>query len=292
MFRARAVSIAARKSAPCKSLFGYDVLDVLGHGAGSTIYLAVEPGTGQVRAVKHLIRSETCQTRLVQQMQTEFEVARQLGHPGLRRCLDLKLSRTLLHNIVDALLVMELFDGVSLEQSSPPALPQILDCAIQAAHALDSLHAMGYVHCDLKPNNILINEDGQVKIIDFGQSCKAGTIKERIQGTPDFIAPEQVQLQPLTPRTDIFCLGATLYSLLTGQKIPTCYTAARKKNSFVLDQSIPEPTALNPGVPPLVSALVMECIRSNPAKRLGDMKQLAYRLELAQYKVEHDHQAN
>src|SRR2546430_604156 len=81
---------------------------------------------------------------------------------------------------------------------------------IYTARALDALHALGYVHCDLKPNNILISEDLQVKVIDLGQAAKFATIKTRIQGTPDYIAPEQVNCGPVTVRTDVFNLGATM----------------------------------------------------------------------------------
>lgn len=267
------------------SLFGYDILDVLGHGAGSVIYLAVEPQTQQVRALKHLLRSTDCQTKLIDQMKTEFEVSRQFTHPGLRRSLELKLERTLLRKVVDAVLVMEMFDGQTLEHAAPLPLPRLLDCFIQAAEALSAMHAMGYVHCDLKPNNLLVDELGQVKIIDFGQSCKLGAIKQRIQGTADFIAPEQVQKRAISPRTDVFCLGATLYCLLTGQKVPTFYTAARKRNSFVLDQSIAPPKAINPEVPTLLSNFVMECIRTSADKRPADMKDFVYHLDLAQHKL-------
>src|SRR5205809_142124 len=76
---------------------------------------------------------------------------------------------------------------------------------------LEALHHMGYIHCDLKPNNILVDPGGQVKVIDLGQACKVGTAKSRIQGTPDFIAPEQVKCEAVTARTDVFNLGATMY---------------------------------------------------------------------------------
>ena len=79
---------------------------------------------------------------------------------------------------------------------------------------------------------------GEVKVIDFGQSCRIGTVKERIQGTPDYIAPEQVARRPITSQTDVFNLGATLYWALTGQDIPTLYTVNKKgENSFLLDST-------------------------------------------------------
>lgn len=83
------------------------------------------------------------------------------------------------------------------------------------------LHAVGYVHADMKPNNIVMTVTGDIRIIDLGQACKIGTIKERIQGTPDYIAPEQVHRREITPKTDIYNLGATMYWVLTQHHIPT-----------------------------------------------------------------------
>ena len=123
-----------------------------------------------------------------------------------------------------------------------------------------------------------------VKIIDFGQSCKIGTVKERIQGTPDFIAPEQVSRRPISVQTDVFNLGATLYWVLTGKHIPTLYTVNKKgENSFLLDTRIDSPADLNPKVPPAISNLVIECVSTRPQKRPGDMDTVIQRLELGKH---------
>src|SRR5581483_7171185 len=142
----------------------------------------------------------------------------------------------------------------------------------------------GYAHCDIKPNNILYCSSGKVKVIDFGQSCKIGTIKERIQGTPDYIAPEQVARRPVTVQTDVFNLGATLYWALTGRHIPTLYTVNKKgENSFLLDTRIDTPIDLNPKVPMPISNLVMDCIATKAAKRPADMEQVVRWLELGKH---------
>src|SRR5205823_1159523 len=130
---------------------------------------------------------------------------------------------------------------------------------------------MGFVHCDLKPNNILLAPDGRVKVIDLGQACKVGTQKQRIQGTPDYISPEQVRREPVTQRTDVYNFGATLYWALTGRNFPTLFTLKRGENSFLVDSQIPTPQALNDEVPETLSNLAMECVRTNPAKRPADM---------------------
>ena len=133
----------------------------------------------------------------------------------------------------------------------------------------------------MKPNNILITRDGTAKVIDYGQSCKIGTIKERIQGTPDFIAPEQVARRPVTVQTDVFNLGATLYWCVTGRHIPTLYTVNKKgENSFLIDTRFDTPLDLNPKVPQAVSNLVMDCIATKREKRPEDMDAVITRLEL------------
>jgi eukaryotic-like serine/threonine-protein kinase len=154
---------------------------------------------------------------------------------------------------------------------------------IQVAQGLAALHGAGFIHCDLKPGNVLVNDAGQAKVIDFGQACGPGTVKERIQGTPDFISPEQVKCQPVTARTDVFNLGATMYWTLARRSIPTLYTLNRGENSFLVDDRIASPREIDPKVPEPVSNLVMECVRTNPEKRPADMKELARRLEIVEF---------
>jgi serine/threonine protein kinase len=267
-----------------QKLLHYDVLERLGEGARSTIYAVRDPETGKVFALKHVVRAEQKDIRFIEQMETEFEISRQFNHSNLRKTFELKINKTMLLKTAEAFLLMELVDGKPLDVRLPSQMIDIVDTFIQAAQGLKAMHAMGYAHCDIKPNNILRNDHGQVKIIDFGQSCKIGTVKERIQGTPDYIAPEQVSRRPISVQTDVFNLGATLYWALLGRHIPTLYTVNKKgENSFLLDTRIDSPQDLNPRVPPALSNLVMECISTRPAKRPSDMDQVITRLELAKH---------
>jgi serine/threonine-protein kinase len=264
-----------------QKLLQYDVLERLGEGARSVIYAVSDPATRQVFALKHVIRAEPKDLRFIEQVETEYEISRQFTHPNLRRSYELKLIKTMLVKISEAYLVMEMVDGKPLDVRPPTEMADILDTFIQAAQGLKAMHAMGYVHCDIKPNNILRNERGQVKVIDFGQGCKIGTVKERIQGTPDYIAPEQVNRKPIDQRTDVFNLGATLYWNLTGKHIPTLYTVNKKgENSFLIDTRFDTPLDLNPKVPQAVSNLVMDCIATKREKRPEDMDAVITRLEL------------
>ena len=267
-----------------QKLLQYEVLERLGEGARSVIYAVSDPQTRQVYALKHVVRVDKKDDRFIEQMETEYEVSRHFTHPNLRRSYELKIIRNILMQAREAFLVMELVDGRPLEVRPPRDMVEIVDTFIQAAQGLKAMHALGYAHCDIKPNNILRAEQGMVKIIDFGQACKIGTVKERIQGTPDYIAPEQVARRPISVQTDVFNLGATIYWTVTGTNIPTLYTVNKKgDNSFLLDQTIQTPVDLNPAVPPGLSNLVMECISTRPAKRPADMDQIIMRLELIKH---------
>ena len=268
-----------------KTLFGYDVLDKLGDGAGSAIYAVSNPKDNHLYALKHVINDGEKTLRFIEQLEAEHAVGQLVRHPGLRRTYDLKINKTMLFKIVDAALVMELFDGRMLEFAKPTTILGQIDVFIKTAKALDALHALGYVHCDLKPNNILLNDQGEVKVIDLGQAAKQGTVKKRIQGTPDFISPEQVNCGPVTFRTDVFNLGATMYWCLSGRKLPTLYTVKKKENSFLLDARIDSPHSIDKSVPEQLSNLVMECVKTSPVKRPKNMNEVVNRLEVIRHAI-------
>lgn len=276
-----------------KKIFDYDVIDFLGEGARSHIYAVSHPKTKQIYALKHVKRENEKDDRFIQQVVSEHEIAQKLNHPNLRKVVDLKLSRNLLLKVTEAALVMELFDGAPLDEHCPRSIPKLLQIFIETGKALEAMHKVGLVHCDLKPNNILLSPGGHVKVIDLGQACAVGTEKTRIQGTPDYIAPEQVKLRPVTERTDIYNLGATMYWALTQKNVPTLYTMKKlmkKSIAGTLDSFVTPPKVLNPLVPDNLSNLVLECVRSDPRKRPADMSEVVRRLEIIEHVVHRDQQ--
>ena len=267
-----------------RTLMGYEVLGRLGEGAGSRVYAVSDPATRQVYVLKHVVPQTDRDQRFVEQLEAEHEVGRRVNHPGLRRAVGLKVHRSsLFRTVTEAGLLLEMFDGEPLDRGLPPRLLDVVTVFVRAARAVGALHALGYVHCDLKPGNVLLGDAGQVKVIDLGQACPAGTAKSRVQGTPDYIAPEQVKCAPVTPATDVYNFGATLYWALCGRNLPTLYTLKRTANSFLLDQKVPGPRELNPAVPPQLSDLVMECARTNAAKRPQSMRDVELRLEVVRH---------
>ena len=263
---------------------GFSINRRIGIGARSTIYLAIDQQDKTEVALKRVVFERPEDSRIFEQVEAEYKVAKRIDHPYVRKCYKLKKIRSMFM-VKEMLLSMEFFDGKSLEDSPALSLLDVMLVFRMVASGLHAMHQQGFVHCDMKPNNILISEAGSIKIIDLGQSCKIGTVKPRIQGTPDYIAPEQVRRKALGPRTDIFNLGATMYWALTGKHVPTLIP---KKNDLGLP--IPPPPRLAPHeirkqLPTEVSKLVMDCIEDEPLKRPRDMMTVISRLDLLVHSI-------
>ena len=228
-------------------ILGYEVLATLGVGARSTIY-AVKNGKNELYALKRVVKSSPSDQRFMDQAILEHEVAQKFDHPTLRKSIKLIRQRNFIRTS-EVLVLMEMVDGYTLEKHQPETLAELCHICKEVAQGLGVMHKAGYVHADIKPNNIMLNDAGQVKIIDFGQSCPIGTVKERIQGTPDYIAPEQVHRRSIIPQTDVFNLGATMYWLLTQKHVPTLIPKGAAGISLRTEDSCKTPMELNPTCP-------------------------------------------
>lgn len=262
---------------------GYQITRQIGTGARSRILLGVQRETGKSFAIKHVVRESAQDDPFLKQMETEFSVSSNVNHPYLRQSIDLHRVRRLMQ-VRELFLVMEFVDGLTLEKARPNRLNTFLTISRRVAAGLHALHQAGFVHTDIKPTNILLGRNGLLKIIDFGQSCRMHHRKARIQGTPDYIAPEQVRRNLLDQRTDVFNLGATMYWLLTSENYPTQLrgTDSRGGRSLLSTDKPLAPIELNDKIPPALSKLVMDCCADNPANRPNDMKQVEARLVAVQ----------
>jgi len=253
---------------------GFTIIKNIGTGARTTIYLARDEATKEKVALKRAILENPEDTRIFEQIENEYKVSQNIDHPYIRKCHRIIKKRKRL-KVNEVLLSMELFEGKSLEEANSFSLVDILLIFRMIATALNGMHQRGYVHCDIKPNNILISDSGSIKIIDLGQSCKIGAIKSRIQGTPDYIAPEQVHKQHLSHRTDIFNFGATMYWALTGKNVPTLIP--QKTDIGMRVDNVKEfrtPRQVYKQIPKKVSNIVMRCVEEKPAKRPENMAEI------------------
>ena len=260
---------------------GYKLQRVIGIGARSRIYEATDESTNERVAVKRVVRNTPDDDRFIEQIESEYTVSSQFEHPYLRRSLHLHRVRKRLAT-KEVLLVMEYVHGIGLDRQVPNRMRHFITLFRKVAIGLQALHELGFIHADMKPNNILRGPKGLVKIIDFGQSCPIGHKKDRIQGTPDYIAPEQVRRLPLDQRTDVFNVGATMYWALTLEKFPTELRIPDSMGgSYLVSADRPlAPNEINDRIPNALSRLVMDCCADNPAERPADMRQLDARLQV------------
>ncbi len=268
-------------------VLGYEVVATLGYGARSTIF-AVRDQTGQVYALKRVVKQEESDQRFLNQAIIEHEVAQQFSHVTLRRSYKLYRQRGLIR-VKEIYVLMELVEGDTLEHYQPKDMIDLLQVCQQVAQGLKAMHDAGYVHADMKPSNVLVAPGSKVKIIDYGQSCPCGTVKQRIQGTPDYIAPEQVLRHAISPQTDVFNLGATMYWLLTKQHVPTLLPKGRPGVNLRTEETCRPPDDINAEVPPALSSLIMHCVAREPSDRPGTMALVHDRMALAiaQLKTKH-----
>ena len=260
---------------------GFRILRKLGSGARTTIYLAVDEENRETVALKRAVLESPEDTRIFEQMEAEYKIARLIDHPHIRKCHKIFRIQKLLRT-QELLLSMEYFDGQSLEDQNRLSLGDILLVFRMVTIGLNAMHEKGVVHCDIKPNNILFSRDDGIKVIDLGQSCRIGEIKKRIQGTPDYIAPEQVRREHLSHRTDIFNLGATMYWALTGRNIPTLIPKKSEFGTSIMIEpgDVKSPHQLYPKIPVELSDMVMDCVKDKPSDRPSNMSEITGRLDV------------
>ncbi|MGB2820183.1 MAG: serine/threonine-protein kinase [Phycisphaerae bacterium] len=257
---------------------GYQVIRFLGSGARSTIWQVRDRHTNEVYALKRVVKRNAPDMRFLEQAVNEYQTASQFNHPVIRRIYDIRRIKRWL-SLREIHLMMELCKGRTVQERRPKSVREVVGIFVEVAGALAHMNSKGFVHADTKPNNIIVSAGGQVKVIDLGQSCPVGTVKTRIQGTPDFIAPEQVRRRPVDGRTDVFNFGAALYWTLTARPIPTVLP---KEGTLTMSngQRIVPPRQLNPGIPESLEALVTHCVEAHPANRPSSMNEVASRLTL------------
>jgi serine/threonine protein kinase len=275
-----------------KEIAGYRVLAKIGSGAASELYVVQDKRTKQVWVLKHVIKHSDKDQRFIEQAQQEYTVAAKLHHANVRGAHRLIKHRRFF-SVHSVSLLLELVDGTSLDKRLPKNDLQAVNIFRQVAAGLAHMHSRGFVHADIKPSNILVTDEDVVKIIDLGQGCPVNTVKKRIQGTPGYMAPEQAHRQTITPKTDTYNLGATIYWVLVREVIPTAMPPKEDLNSLysgALDTGRVEPPipphVRNPRIHPMLSKQIMECVQLDPDAR-PNMDQVLAKLELIADLLEH-----
>ena len=250
----------------------YRVKGELGRGGMGTVYLAEQPGLGREVAIKELI--QTADPVALRRFLQEAQVMARTSHPNLVQVHDMELQGNVNY------LVLEFIKGRSLrdwmnQASIPP--PQVFAVMHGILQALDYAHRRQIVHRDMKPENVLISDEGQVKVADFGiarllddtglggTATKTGTTV----GTPQYMSPEQVSSSKVDGRSDLYSAGIVFYELVVGQPP---FTASDADGPFTLMakhvQAPPKPPSVfRPGLNPELEAVILKSISKRPEDR-------------------------
>jgi len=145
----------------------------------------------------------------------------------------------------------------------------------QVAAALVHMHRRGVFHGDLKPGNIMVTKTGKVKLIDFGTAWLKGEAKNRIQGTPQYMAPESATEKIVDERTDIYNFGATMYRMFTGRY---ANPGSMPRTGDNLKSKLVPPMQINPSVPGTLNETILACLQISPDKRPAGMFEIEHQL--------------
>jgi serine/threonine-protein kinase len=258
----------------------YDLRERVGEGSTAVVYLAWDRELGRPVALK-LLREEVSLDPLGRaRFAREIEAARSLAHPNVVPVYDGGEASG------RHFLVMELVKGKPLSDMFARRRPDELTICIlvqKVASGVASAHAKGIVHRDLKPANILVTPQGEPKVTDFGlvrvaASGTAITQRGSALGTPMYMAPEQVAAKEVSPRTDVYALGAILYEGLTGIPPHTGRNDMEIYRRTMLDAPVP-PSVHNDRVPPALESIVLRALEKPPDRRQADAGVLSNELK-------------
>ncbi len=252
---------------------GFDIVGLLGQGGMATVWKARQRSLDRLVAIKVLAANVANDSEDLRRFCEEARAMAKISHPGIVQAYDAAFAGNLYF-------VMELIDGYTvgqwLRRKGIIPLPEALLVAESVATALDyAWERIGMIHCDLKPDNIMVDEDGAVKVADLGlsQTHLARTlVADEVLGTPHYMAPEQIQGGDIDCRTDIYAMGATLYHLLTGQFLfngkPTTVLDAH------LEKVAPSLRQFNPEAPVPVALLIEKMLSKSPRNRQQNWRQV------------------
>jgi serine/threonine-protein kinase len=267
----------------------YEILGLIGVGGMGSVYRVRDLELEEVVALKFLRRDLNLTSQLLDSFRREVKLARRVTHTNVARVFDIGEHEG------EKFLTMELVDGdplaVTLARGGALPIKRALEIAVGVCQGLAGAHAVGVVHRDLKPDNVLLAKDGRVVVTDFGiaralADASGGAQSGGLVGTPAYMAPEQVEgLKNIDGRVDIYALGTLVYELFTGDRAwpgesPYAVATAR------LTTPPPDPRDKRPSLPASHADFVMRCMARRPEDRyptalhvLAELERLATRAD-------------
>ena len=254
----------------------YEIQEELGAGGMGVVYRAFDREVGETLALK-AIRPDVrrLDPTLLERFKQELRLARRITHRNVVRTFDLGEADGIYY------ITMELVRGTTvaslIREAGRLAVPAALTIGKQVCRALEVAHEAGIVHRDIKPQNLLVDPTGFLKVTDFGIARLAGpesdggkglTVEGAVVGTPQYMAPEQLLGEPVDGRADLYATGAVLFECVTGRRVLESSDAmAVVAHHLRAEASTPDPAALNPEIPPPFSRAIVRALARRPEDR-------------------------
>jgi serine/threonine protein kinase len=258
----------------------YEVMEELGRGGMGNVYRVVDKKINEEMALKLLHPVIAAEEKTIERFKNELKLARKITHKNVCRMYDLNEEEGTPY------ITMEYVRGEDLKSmirmTGQLSVRRALSIAKQICEGLAEAHRIGVLHRDLKPRNIMVDKEGNARIMDFGiaRSLKAeGITGDGIMvGTPEYMSPEQVKGEETDERSDIYSLGIILFEMLTG-KIPfdgdTSLTIAFKQRT----EEPPDPLDFNTQIPEELSTVILKCMEKEKKKRYQNSREVFSELD-------------
>jgi len=254
----------------------YRIVRMLGQGAMGVVYLAEDQSLGRMAALKFLPPEDAARENARRRMMREARAAAALEHPNITAVYEVG------EDDGDVFIAMAYAEGETVEErlkQGSMSLARAVDTALQVARGLEAAHARGVIHRDVKPGNVMVDSVGHVKLMDFGLASATFhhdvSSSEGFQGTPAYMAPEQLTGDEADERADTWSLGAVLYEMIAGR--PPFDGDNAPAVGYAILHSDPEP--LPDSVPADLRKIVRKALEKDPAKRYDGAHDLRIELE-------------
>jgi eukaryotic-like serine/threonine-protein kinase len=265
----------------------FQVLAPLGRGAHSSILHIRRQADGKQYALKVVPLAGPDDQKFLEQARHEFKVSQKLDHLNLVKIIALEEVKDWLFRVRKAQLLIEYVNGKTLDTVPPLSVPKLVQVFAQIAAGLAHMHARNVLHADMKPNNVMLSRTGEVKIIDYGLAWIKGDDKSRLQGTPEYMAPETVKRKLVNERTDIFNFGATMYKLTTFRLPPSTVPEGQMDlDPELWHRQLKPVQECNAAAPKPLAELIQQCLSFDARKRPESMREVQYALDKLAEQVE------
>ncbi len=251
----------------------YEIISCIGSGGMADVYKAKDHKLNRLVAIKMLKEEYRADGAFVSKFRVEAQAAAGLTHANIVNVYDVGEENGV--NFI----VMELVEGITLKEyiAKKEKLPvrEATSIALQVAAGLETAHANGIIHRDVKPQNIIISVDGKAKIADFGiaRAATSNTINSSVMGSVHYCAPEQTRGGYSDAKSDIYSMGIVMYEMVTG-RVPYDGSSTVEVALKHLQEEMIPPRRLNPEVPFSTEQIILKCTQKSPDRRYANMSEL------------------